>query len=56
MRELYLNYTDHELRVILDKIWRRTRRDLGGAFDKPTFRIVFPHRAEVYERIENLLR
>lgn len=48
-------YTTKELLNIADKIWKRTRRDLGGAFDLPTFKVCFPQRAATFCRINTLL-
>lgn len=43
----YDAYTDKELLTIADKIWRRTRLEMGS-FDGPTFRVVFPQRHAVF--------
>lgn len=48
-------YTDQELLTIADKIWRRTRLEMG-TFDWPTFSVVFPQRASVYKKVVAELR
>ena len=49
------SYSPKELLTIADKIWRRTRREMGS-FDWPTFSAVFPQRAAVFKEILGILK